>query len=99
MKIFVTICTRFKVECKNNPVDPCLLFTHNEEVKLMLLVTDCVDVLLVAGRKEEIKVFKKELKKIYKISYLGHLKRNLRIWFKCIESNDEENAKKNIWVM
>ena len=94
MKAFIEVCTNDQLKCKQSAVDPCLLFKHDDEGNLILLIAVYVDDVLIAGRKEDIKMFKEEFKKTYKITDLGNLKRHLGIWFEWIETDDGERAVK-----
>ena len=89
MKAFVKACTSKEIGCKQSAVDPCLLFKHDEYGELKLLIAIYVDDVLIAGKKEEIKNFKNEFRKIYKITDLGNLKRHLGIWFEWINDDNK----------
>ena len=60
----------------------------------MLIIAVYVDDVLIAGRKENIKEFKDQFQKTYKITDLGNLKRYLGIWFEWIETEDGEKIIK-----
>ena len=94
MKAFVDLCTSDAIGCKQSAVDPCLLFKRDANGDLILIIAVYVDDVLITGRKEDIKEFKDEFKKTYKITDLGNLKRHLGIRFEWIKTDDGEKAIK-----
>ena len=58
-----------------------------------------VDDVLITGRKEEIEKFKKEFKKIYKITEMGQRKKHLGIKYEWIKTKTDIMIKMNMDVM
>ena len=55
-----------------------------------------VDDVLMAGESENMKIFKKQFRKTYKITDLGKLKRHLEVWYKWIKNDEDSMVKINM---
>ena len=89
-KCFVKTCIdpEGEIQCEQSQVDPCLLFKRNEEGQVVLLIVCYVDDVLLSGTIEEIKKFKEQFKRKYKITELGNMKKHLGMWYEW--NSDEE---------
>ena len=55
-----------------------------------------VDDVLMAGESENIKIFKEQLRKTYKITDLGKLKRHLGVWYEWNKNGEDSMVKINM---
>ena len=58
-----------------------MLYKKNHKGKICLMIAIYVDDVFIAGESENIKIFKEQFKKTYKITGLGKLKRHLGVWY------------------
>ena len=70
--------------------DPCIWYKHDQQGRLVLLVAVYVDDCIVAGRKTEVEDFKTGIRKRFKITELGKIKKHLGVWYEhCKDKNGE----------
>jgi hypothetical protein len=78
---------------KNSQSDPCVFYLKDEKGKTILIVATHVDDCIMAGSKDVIEQFKKDVKKRFNISDLGKIKKHLGIWY---DWREEANVEKYI---
>ena len=69
-----------KVGLRQSKVDPCVFFIK-ENNALILIIATHVDDCAIAGKPNDIKWFKNEIKKHFTIKELGPLKKHLGVWY------------------
>ena len=70
--------------------DPCIWYKHDQQGRLVLLVAVYVDDCIVAGPKTEVEDFKTGIRKRFKITELGKIKKHLGVWYEhCKDKNGE----------
>ena len=92
-KAFIKLCTNDESKCIQSKTDPCMLYKRNQKGKICLMIAVYVDDVLMVRESENIKIFKEQFRKRYKITDLGKLKKYLGVWYKWIK-NDEGGTVK-----
>jgi len=70
-----------KMRMEQSEHDPCLWYRRNEKREVIVIVTTYVDDCMLIGTKENVESFKSDLKKFYKLTELGILKKHLGVWY------------------
>ena len=69
-----------KVGLRQSKVDPCVFFIKKNNALILIIATH-VDDCAIAGKPNDIKWFKNEIKKHFTIKELGPLKKHLGVWY------------------
>jgi hypothetical protein len=74
----------------NSKSDPCVFYLKDDKGETILIVATHVDDCIMAGSKDVIEQFKKDVKKRFNISDLGKIKKHLGIWYEWRQENNGE---------
>ena len=70
--------------------DPCIWYKHDEHGRLVLVVAVYVDDCIVAGPKSEVEALKAGVRKRFKITELGTIRKHLGVWYEhCKDAKGE----------
>jgi hypothetical protein len=75
---------------KQSLADPCIWYKQDAQQNLLLLVAVYVDDCIVAGTKDEVESFKTGVKRRFKITDLGPIKKHLGVWYEHKEDGDDQ---------
>ena len=73
--------------------DPCIWYKHDEHGHLVLVVAVYVDDCIVAGPKSEVEALKAGVRKRFKITELGAIRKHLGVWYEHCKDEKGEYYK------
>jgi hypothetical protein len=92
-KTYSTHLTGPMMEVQQSLADPCVFYKRNENNKTVLIAVCFVDDTLLVGTKEEVKWFKRGIKKRFEYKELGKLCKHLGIWRIILQSDHAKDGQ------
>ena len=95
-KAFIKLYINNEIKCIQSKTDQFMLCKKNHKGKICLMMPVYVDNVLMTGESANIKIFKEQFRKTYKIIDLGKLKKHLGVWYEWIKNGKDRMVKINM---